>query len=246
MTDSHSWELGTRSQALLELNVPAYSVLSSRQPLPPAPTIPLNLTDSMNAVLGIAHAVVANRSISNGNITGPQPLMNDSSAGDPASIGMAVLLAGYTGQWFKDGLNYAGAAQDQLDYLLQVVPHTSDGAISHLPHQIQLWVTCHFSSVPSDLDPFTDTCRQSDSVSMVPPFLAYYGIIFQNATVLFSAYNQIRLYRSYLLDSTANGLWRHILLGGAGEDQGHWSTGNVFISSVLPVTFYPNLPFFHR
>jgi len=34
---------------------------------------------------------------------------------------------------------------------------------------------------------------------MVPPFLAYYGIIFQNASVLYEAYNQIKLYRSYLM-----------------------------------------------
>jgi hypothetical protein len=53
LTHSSSWELGARSQALLELNVPTYSVLSS-QPLPPATSIPLHLTDSMNAVLSIA------------------------------------------------------------------------------------------------------------------------------------------------------------------------------------------------
>jgi hypothetical protein len=98
----------------------------------------------MNAVLSIAHTVVSNRSISNGNVTGPQLLMNDSSVGDPASLGMAVLLASWTGQWFKDGLNYAGAAQDQLDYLLQVAPHTSDGAISHVGHEVQLWVRVFF------------------------------------------------------------------------------------------------------
>ena len=86
------------------------------------------------------HTVVANRPISNGNITGAKPLVNDTSVGDPASLAMAVLLASWTGQWFKDGLNYAGAAQDQLDYLLQVAPHTSDGAISHLANEVQLWV----------------------------------------------------------------------------------------------------------
>jgi hypothetical protein len=39
-----------------------------------------------------------------------------------------------------------------------------------------------------------------------PPFLAYYGVIFQNATILFEAFNQIRLYRSYLLDTSWNNL----------------------------------------
>lgn len=38
-----------------------------------------------------------------------------------------------------DGLDYAGAARNQLDYLQNVVPHTSDGAISHRVAQVQLW-----------------------------------------------------------------------------------------------------------
>jgi hypothetical protein len=51
-----------------------------------------------------------------------------------------VLLASWTGHWFKHGLDYAGAAKDQLGYLLEAAQHTSDGAISHLPHEVQLWV----------------------------------------------------------------------------------------------------------
>jgi len=90
-------------------------------------------------VLSIAHNIVANRSVSNGNITGPQPLINDSSAGDPASIGVAVLLANWTGQGAIDGLDYAGAARDQLAFLFQNVSKTSDGAISHRVDQLQLW-----------------------------------------------------------------------------------------------------------
>lgn len=83
--------------------------------------------------------IVANRSISNGNITGPQPLIQDSSAGDPASIGVAVLLANWTGQGASDGLNYLGAARDQLEFLFQIAPKTNDGAISHRMDQVQLW-----------------------------------------------------------------------------------------------------------
>jgi hypothetical protein len=134
----HSWELGTRSQALLELNANLYSVLSDYS-LPPPSTIPANLTNAMTTVLSIANNVVSNRNVSNGVITGPQPLMNDSAAGDPASIGMAVLLANWTGQGRSDGLDYAGAAQDQLNFLFQKVPKTSDGAISHRVEQLQLW-----------------------------------------------------------------------------------------------------------
>jgi len=93
----------------------------------------------LGQVLSIAHNIVANRSVSNGNITGPQPLINDSSAGDPASIGVAVLLANWTGQGAVDGLDYAGAARDQLAFLFQNVSKTSDGAISHRVDQLQLW-----------------------------------------------------------------------------------------------------------
>jgi hypothetical protein len=70
-----------------------------------------------------------------------------------------------------------------------------------------------------------DSAPQSDAVYMVPPFLAYYGVIFQNTSVLVEAYNQVKLYRSYLLDTSKNNLWRHRLLGSGVNDEGHWSTG---------------------
>lgn len=58
---------------------------------------------------------------------------------------------------------------------------------------------------------------------MVPPFLAYYGVITSNITLLQQAYTQIKLYRNYLRDP--KGLWKHVLLGSSGIDEGHWSTG---------------------
>ncbi|KIJ06485.1 hypothetical protein PAXINDRAFT_182676 [Paxillus involutus ATCC 200175] len=195
---NHSWEYGTRSQVLLEFNAPRYSVLSSF-PVPPPAKIPSNLM------------IVSNRSMSNGNITGPQPLIQDTSAGDPASIGVAVLLANWTGQGAIDGLDYAGAAQDQLDFLFQNAPKTSDGAISHRMEQVQLW---------------------SDFVYMVPPFLAYYGAVTRNETLLQEAYTQISLYRNYLRDTHANNLWKHIQLG-SGTDNGHWSTGNAWTAAGM-------------
>ncbi|KAL4076573.1 Six-hairpin glycosidase-like protein [Scleroderma yunnanense] len=130
--------------------------------------------------------------------------MNDGAAGDPASIGVAVLLTNWTGQGKVDGLDYAEAARDQLEFLLMNVPRTSDGAISHRTDEVQLW---------------------SDSVYMVPPFLAYYGAVTGNQTLLQEAYNQIKLYREYLRDEHANNMWKHIQLGSYGTDDGHWSTG---------------------
>jgi rhamnogalacturonyl hydrolase YesR len=60
---------------------------------------------------------------------------------------------------------------------------------------------------------------------MVPPFLAYYGTITRNRTLLSASYDQVKLYRNYLHDGSANNLWKHVLQG-EGEDEGHWSTGN--------------------
>lgn len=63
--------------------------------------------------------------------------MTDDSAADPASIGPAVLLANWTN--LGDGVDYAGAALDQLNFLYEKVPKTSDGAISHRTGEVQLW-----------------------------------------------------------------------------------------------------------
>ncbi|KAF8129060.1 Six-hairpin glycosidase-like protein [Boletus edulis] len=208
---SHSWEYGTRSEVLLEYNASSFSVLSSSV-VPPPQQIPPNLAGALSDVFSIARAIVANRSISNGNVTGPQPLIQDSSAGDPASIGVAVLLANWTGQSASDGLDYAGAARDQLQFLFQNAPKTPDGAISHRLDQVQLW---------------------SDSVYMVPPFLAYYGVTTENLTLLQEAYTQISLYRTYLRDTSANNLWKHIQLGSYGADNGHWSTGNAWAAAGM-------------
>ena len=133
-----SWELGTRAQALLELDSPSYSVFSSNS-LPPPSKIPTSVTSPIAPVLSIANAIVSNRTISNNGISGPQPLIQDGSAADPASIGVAVLLANWTGQGGVDHLDFGGAATDQLDFLYQKVPRTNDGAFSHRVSEVQLW-----------------------------------------------------------------------------------------------------------
>jgi rhamnogalacturonyl hydrolase YesR len=71
---------------------------------------------------------------------------------------------------------------------------------------------------------------RSDFVYMVPPFLAYYGVTTQDPTKLMDAYTQISLYRNYLRDPSANNLWKHIVLGSSGTDEGHWSTGRSSVS----------------
>jgi hypothetical protein len=53
-------------------------------------------------------------------------------------IGVAVLLANWTrGNHLDD--RYSQAATDQLTYLLEKVPRSESGAISHRANETQLW-----------------------------------------------------------------------------------------------------------
>lgn len=61
---------------------------------------------------------------------------------------------------------------------------------------------------------------------MVPPFLAYYGGMTNNQTLLQAAYTQCQLYRSALRQP--NNLWAHILGGNGAHDPGMWATGNAW------------------
>ncbi|KAF8581962.1 Six-hairpin glycosidase [Ramaria rubella] len=228
-----SWEIGTRAQALLELNSPLYSVFSNTT-LPPPTTVPAS--SSLPANLSVITSIAQNTVSQLKNTTTSQPLVaGDGAAGDPASIGVAVLLANWTNaiEPIANSTNtnathtngthtnettttvaapsYAEAATDQLEFLLTSVPRTSDGAISHRVSQVQLW---------------------SDFVYMAPPFLAYYGVLNQNQSLIAESYNQIKLYRNYLRDAKADNLWQHIVMG-SGEDPGHWSTGNGWAASGI-------------
>lgn len=144
-----SWELGTRAQAILSLNCTGFSVYSSTDLPPPVSTSAFGSANATGLIpfFEIARTTILSRNQKNGNIAGPQPLtQGDGSAADPASIGFAVLLANWTGQ-DAGQIDYAGAAKDQLDYLLQDVPQTSDGAISHRVYEVQLWyVFCLFNT----------------------------------------------------------------------------------------------------
>jgi len=224
LNSANSWEFGTRAQTILELNATEYSVFSSNS-LPPPSTIPSSLSDSgaLDPFFAIANKIVSGRAKSNNNTVGPQPLIQDGSAADPASIGVAVLLANWTGQ-DSGSIDYAGAAKDQLDFLFEVVPKTSDGAISHRVSEVQLWYVKK-DSLLAFLFHLTSLLR-NDFVYMVPPFLAYYGVLTRNRTLVAEAYNQIKLYRNYLRDPK-QGMWKHVLLGSAGNDPGFWSTGEL-------------------
>ncbi|EEB93703.1 hypothetical protein MPER_07605, partial [Moniliophthora perniciosa FA553] len=217
-----SWEVGTRIQALLEFDSPSYSVFTTYpQPVSiPFPSSQSPTSGSLAEVMSIVRTVVANRTVSNfgvnatptcfiltKTVTGPQPLVSDVSAADPASIGPGVLLAGHL-NLDGNGTVYMEAAKDQLDFLYMRVLRTHDGALSHRVAEVQLW---------------------SDSISMVPPFLALYGVLTSNATLIRDAYTQIRLYRSYLINNSndaTKGLWRHMSLG-SGRHGNAWAAHGI-------------------
>lgn len=155
-------------------------------------------------------------------------LINDTSVGDPASVGVAVLMANWTKASRPDEAmnDYNTPLVEQLNYLLYDAPRTDDGAISHRSEQVQLWYVSP-SPIVTDSSSCLMTHPRSDFVYMVPPFLAYYGALNQpyvNDGLLYDAYLQINLYRNYLFDATP-GLWRHVALGDW-QDIGYWSTGN--------------------
>jgi len=123
-------------------------------------------------------------------------------------VGVAALLANWTN--FDPSVDFATASTEELEHLLTVVPRTSDGAISHRESEVQLW---------------------ADFVYMAPPFIAYYGALQNNKSLLLEAYNQCRLYRQYLRDPDT-GLWMHIVLGSF-QFTDIWATGNAWAAGGM-------------
>lgn len=145
-----SWENGTRAQALLEIDHPELSVFYN-------PCLPITDTSGIpEEVNAIAEYTIAHKP--NNTLM----LTEDGSAADPASLGVAVLLANAT----LANVDYMPDIDQQNEWLLVVAPRTVDGALSHRVSQVQLW---------------------SDFIYMVPPYLAYYGAMTANASMIQAA-----------------------------------------------------------
>ncbi|KAG7448944.1 Six-hairpin glycosidase [Guyanagaster necrorhizus] len=197
-----SWELGTATEALLEYLYSEFSVFNSSA-FPPGHT--LNTTYNDSKVLDIATEVV--RAKSNTSMT----LVEDTAVGDPASLGVSVLLANWT-RTNESDTSFSTAASEELDYLLNYAPRSDSGAISHRSDQVQLW---------------------ADFIYMAPPFIAYYGALEggdSGVQLIQTAYEQISLYRDVLRDDS--GLWKHVLLG-TWNDTTHWATGNAWAAAGM-------------
>lgn len=130
----------------------------------------------------------------------------DGAALDGASSGSVVLMGTFTDTGRAS--YWENAADAELNYILNVAPRTRTGAISARDDSAQYW---------------------SDGVYMGFPFIAYYGAVKNNGTLLQIAYDQCRLYRDALLiDGPTGKLWAHIYDDTTSSwiDEGIWATGN--------------------
>ncbi|KAK8853391.1 hypothetical protein IAR55_004095 [Kwoniella newhampshirensis] len=204
----HSWENGTKAEAILEATYPSLSVFSPTDPVP----LPSGLSSGqVGQIIDVAQTTMSNRPATNLSAHGGSRLLNDGAAGDPASLGITIMIASTaTGNAQVNGVSYGDAVNTELNYILYDVPRTTAGAISHRADQAQLW---------------------SDSVYMVPPFLAYYGAVNNNQTLIQIAYQQCSLYRNALRQS--NGLWYHIVDGTGTSDPNPWATGNAWAAAGM-------------
>ncbi|KAK5134776.1 hypothetical protein LTR08_006151 [Meristemomyces frigidus] len=189
---THSWEIGTAAQAIGELVDPSKSVFGLNPfPKDKAPPQGLHLDQALIWVY---------QKIRKDDAT----LFEDEySVSDPAALGVAAVMLGSRWAQFGD------AATRQKEYLLDVAPRYSNGAISHRQEVAELW---------------------SDAVSMVPPFLAYYGVANNDTEMLRTAVQQCQLYRDVLSveEGPKKGLWKHIVGPSDMADEGCWSTGNAW------------------
>ncbi|KAI3483502.1 hypothetical protein L1887_53633 [Cichorium endivia] len=114
---------------------------------------------------------------------------------------------------------YADSARATLDMVLRRAPRSRAGAISHRLQYVALW---------------------SDAMYMMPPYLAFYGLVTRNNTLLQLAYDQIRLYRDgmRLTSGAATNLWGHIYLpdNRTWTDGGAWATGNGWVLAGMART----------
>ncbi|KAL5524746.1 hypothetical protein ACEPAF_9892 [Sanghuangporus sanghuang] len=132
----------------------------------------------------------------------------DGAALDGASAGPYVLLGTFTEPSRAD--YFQSAAEKQLNYLLNTAPKTSTGAISMRNDGHAYW---------------------NDGVFMGPPFLAYYGALTNDQSLLQQAFDNVRLYREALLiDGPTGRLWAHIYNEDEASfwDKGLWATGNAW------------------
>ncbi|KAG8854192.1 hypothetical protein FRB96_007748 [Tulasnella sp. 330] len=198
---TESWKAGTCAETLTEVYYPKVSVFNPEYLT--SKSFSTYSAADLTPVLSIAKFAVESRS-SKGMLWGPT-----GAAGDAGSLGVSVVLANHTQGAPVEP--WAAAAETELELLLTGTPRLTfghgAGAISHRPDLVSLW---------------------SDSVYMVPPFLAYYAAVTGNISLMREAHTQISLYRRVLYNQDAS-LWTHIYSPASSHyfnDTGFWCSGN--------------------
>jgi hypothetical protein len=129
-----SWVAGTEMQTLLELDYPTLSVFSSSAFPPPSSPVP-------SSVISLVSSWRSKR-LSN---TTQLAYEAGGAAGDPASLGVGWMVAAAVAEEEEGDLTKSGKLweeiREEVVYLTETVPRTSDGAISHRPvgEAVQLW-----------------------------------------------------------------------------------------------------------
>jgi hypothetical protein len=126
---SHSWEFGTAAEALLELYNPELSVFGA-DPFPNG-----GIPDAAADTFALSYA----RQFINRD---SQVFVGNSAVGDPASLGVSAILLGQS-----DG-TYIGASDREEDFLINIAPRFSNGAISQRPDVAELWADNMAMSFP--------------------------------------------------------------------------------------------------
>jgi hypothetical protein len=121
---SHSWEFGTASEALLELYNPELSVFGNS----PFPVPTMNISKVRSLMYAQSKIVLG---------TGANSLSDgDGAVGDPASLGVSAVLLG------KSQSQFATAAAQTADYIMNSAPRFWNGAISQRTDVAELWYVC--------------------------------------------------------------------------------------------------------
>ncbi|SCZ94818.1 BZ3500_MvSof-1268-A1-R1_Chr12-1g03678 [Microbotryum saponariae] len=198
------WVSGTQTEAYLELDHPQLTVFN-----------PFAESSRNWGILESSFPNSSNRIVLNWlERLGPDDkqfaVIKGGAAGDPASLGYAWMIAQATTRDERTQERLERMIEAEVEWLLEKVPRTTDGAISHRKEVTQLW---------------------SDFIYMVPPFLAARGIATSNHSLLLESYRQIKLYRSHLQDPSTH-LWRHVRYG-SWEDPSLWATGNAWAAAGI-------------
>lgn len=126
---SSSWVAGTEAEALTELDYPARAVFSPTYASTTSPT-----PSTANALVAAWYAKLPSPSHAT-----QFAQVQGGAAGDPASLGVAWIVAGASAG--SSAQAYASVVESEVDYLMNIVPRTSSGAISTRPpgETVQLW-----------------------------------------------------------------------------------------------------------